>query len=214
MSDDALHDSWINRLGYLLAVPLAATGITPNQITILGAAVGLSAGALFAEGSQANANWAAGLFMVAVFLDELDGALARRKQMISRSGHILDYLCGTLSFSALFLGIGIGYATTGAGGWALALGIGAVLSAFASMTMRMRMEDDHGPKAVRYPQFGGFELKDGIYLIGPVTWVGGLAPFFVMGAIATCVFATWTYYKFASAAQVRSAVSSGAKVRK
>jgi len=45
---------------------------------------------------------------------------------------------------------------------------------------------------VSHKRFGPFELKDGIYLVGPVTWVGGLYWFFVAATLGTFGFALWT----------------------
>ncbi len=42
-----------------------------------------------------------------------------------------------------------------------------------------------------YPRWGPFELEDGIYLIGPITWLGGLAGFFVLGALGQIVFSAF-----------------------
>ena len=49
---------------------------------------------------------------------------------------------------------------------------------------RTRRGTGDGP----YPQWGPFELDDGVYLIGPVTRLGGLAGFFVLGALGQIVF--------------------------
>ena len=46
--------------------------------------------------------------------------------------------------------------------------------------------------AVGYPQFAGFELEGGIYLLAPITWLGWLQPFFVLAGIGACVYLAWT----------------------
>ena len=50
--------------------------------------------------------------------------------------------------------------------------------------------------ALGYPAFAGFELEDGVYLIGPVTWLGGLLPCFIISSVGTLVFSCWTLRKF------------------
>jgi len=50
--------------------------------------------------------------------------------------------------------------------------------------------------ALGYPAFAGFELEDGIYLIGPVTWLGGLLPCFIISSVGPLVFSCWTLRKF------------------
>jgi len=186
------YDTWVNRLAGALAVPLAASGLTPNQVTVLGGLVGLGAGVVFATAGWAGLQIGALLFMGAIFLDELDGALARYQHRTSRTGYILDYLVGTSSFCALFVGLGVGFARMGGGQWMLALGLAAAVSALVSMAVRMRVEDKRGSAAVQHPRFAGFELKDGIYLIGPITWIGALEWFFILSAACTCLYALLT----------------------
>ncbi len=56
-----------------------------------------------------------------------------------------------------------------------------------------------GPRAggaLGYPAFAGFELEDGIYLIGPDTWLGGLLPCFIISSVGTLFFSRWTLRKF------------------
>ena len=54
------------------------------------------------------ANWGAGVFVLARFLDHFDGELARLTGQSSRLGYYLDYVSGGLSYCALFAGMGIG----------------------------------------------------------------------------------------------------------
>jgi phosphatidylglycerophosphate synthase len=185
------HDTWVNRLAALLAKGLARTSLSPDHLSWLGLGFGLAAGVLFALGGQAVNNAGAVMFMLAVFMDELDGALARGSGRVTRFGHLLDYIAGTMSFCALFIGAGIG-ARQLIGTWGPILGVMAAVAALLSMRIRMGMEDRHGSKAVSHKRFGPFELKDGIYLVGPVTWVGGLYWFFVAATLGTFGFALWT----------------------
>ncbi|HEY5725576.1 MAG TPA: hypothetical protein VIX40_06430, partial [Methylomirabilota bacterium] len=70
---------------------------------------------------------------------------------------------------------------------ALALGLAASVAALAGMGFGLAAEA-RGTGDGPYPQWGPFELEDGVYLIGPVTWLGGLAGFFVLGALGQIVF--------------------------
>ena len=65
------------RIARLLVRPLAATPITPNQITALTLALALGGAWLLAQGDARGADWGAGLFVLARFLDHFDGELAR-----------------------------------------------------------------------------------------------------------------------------------------
>jgi phosphatidylglycerophosphate synthase len=111
-----------------------------------------------------------------MFMDELDGALARRYNRITRFGNVLEYVADTVSFCGLFIGAGFG-ARHLLGGWVPILGVAAA-AALLSMRLRMGMEDRHGRSAVFHPRLGPFEFKDGIYLISPVMWAGALDRFF------------------------------------
>jgi hypothetical protein len=50
-------------------------------------------------------------------------------------------------------------------------------------------------QTVGYPGFAGFELEDGIYLLAPITWIGGLQPFFVAAALGACLYCLWTLWR-------------------
>ena len=175
--------------------PLARTPLAPNHITAATLVLALAAGALFARGDTTGANWAAGLFVLARFLDHFDGELARLTGKTSRIGYYLDYVSGAISYAALFAGMGIGLAAGPLGGWALALGAAGAIAAIGALFLNLgidkRMELAEG-EAIGYPGFAGFELEDGIYLIAPVTWLGWLTPFFVAAGIGATVYCLWT----------------------
>ena len=193
------------RLARILVRPLAGTPLTPNHITLLTLALGLGAAWLFATGDPVAANWGAGVFVLARFLDHFDGELARLTGQTSRLGYYLDYVSGGLSYGALFGGMGIGLSGGALGGWAFALGAAGFASAILSMflnldidTARELAEGD----SVGYPGFAGFELEDGIYLIAPITWLGWLEPFFVLcgsGAAVYCLWTAWTLLRLRTA---------------
>ena len=77
MSGSLENIAWDQRLARILVRPLARTSVHPNAITTLGLMMGLLAGYLFAQGDPVLANWAAGVFMFAAFVDHADGELAR-----------------------------------------------------------------------------------------------------------------------------------------
>ena len=89
------------RLARILVRPLAGTPLTPNHITLLTLALGLGAAWLFATGDPVAANWGAGVFVLARFLDHFDGELARLTGQTSRLGYYLDYVSGGLSYGGL-----------------------------------------------------------------------------------------------------------------
>lgn len=183
----AAETPWDQRLARGLVRPFARTRLRPAHITTLSLALGGAAGLLFARGEVRAAGWGAALFMLARFIDHADGELARLAGRTSRTGYYYDYVASALSSVALFAGIGFGYAGGPLGGWALALGLAASVAALAGMGFGLAAEA-RGTGDGPYPQWGPFELEDGVYLIGPVTWLGGLAGFFVLGAPGQIAF--------------------------
>ena len=168
------------RIARVLVRPLARLGVTPNQVTAVSLLLALGAGALFAIGGAPAVHWAAGLFVLARFLDHFDGELARLTGRTSRFGYYFDYAAGGLGFAALFAGIGWGLAAGPLGGWALALGGTGCATALLAMGLNLDLDRQLGlgdGEAVGYPGWAGFELEDGIYLLAPVTWLGWLEPF-------------------------------------
>lgn len=190
---------WDQRIARVLVKPLVKSPVTPNQLTIVTLAVALLGAGLLADGSAAYADWGAGVFVLARFMDHFDGELARQKGMTSRLGYYLDYVSGAVSYGALFLGIGIGLRDSGLGSSAIALGVvgtaSAVLSMFLNLGIDKYLKADAGKDAVGYPGFAGFELEDGIYLLAPITWLGFLMPFFVLAGIGSAVYCLWTCWR-------------------
>ena len=187
---------WDQRLAGLIVRPLARTAVHPNHVTSLSLAFGIAAAALFAFGGAGAAGWAALLFMMAVFTDHADGELARVKGKTSRFGHYYDYLVGAANYTLLFIAIGLGLADAGHGAWALILGAAAGLANPVIVTLRLVMERQFGAGAVRHPSAAGFELEDMIYLIGPITWAGGLVIFFLIFGLGTLGYLLWTLLGF------------------
>ena len=187
--------SWDLRLAHILVKPLVATQIHPNHLTGLSFVFGLSAAVLFALGGPVLVNVAAGLFMVAVFLDHTDGELARQAGKSSAFGHRFDSVVNASNYTMLFIGIGIGLSAGPMGAWALALGIAAGLCNPIILALRLGTERCHGAKSVAHPRYGGVEIEDLIYLIGPITWLGGLEYFFLAYGIGSFGYFSWTVWE-------------------
>ncbi|MDP6786381.1 MAG: CDP-alcohol phosphatidyltransferase family protein [Rhodospirillales bacterium] len=196
---------WDQRAARILVKPLALTPVTPNQLTTLTLVLALASAGLFAAGDPTLAGWAAGLFVLARFLDHFDGELARLKGVASRFGYYYDYVAGAVSYAALFLGIGIGLAAGPLGPWALLLGLAGSASALLSMGLNLGIDKAKAQEtgiggendAIGYPGYAGFELEDGIYLLAPITWLGFLTPFFVAAGIGAVVYCLWSLWLLA-----------------
>lgn len=179
------------RLASLIVHPLVSTHVHPNHLTTLTLILGLSSALLFGLQGEAYAWLAALLYMLAVFSDHLDGELARMTGKTSGFGHKYDYIVGGINYTVLFAAIGYGLSFS-SGNWTLVLGLAAGLSNPLILYLRMRMETLHGTDAVEHPALGGFEIEDGIYLIGPITWLVGIHYFFVPYALGTIGYLAWT----------------------
>jgi len=94
-----LIDPPLNRLG----AKVAQTGVTANQLSIVGAAFGFAAGALIAGGY-----FSGGLAMIIVsrLLDGFDGAVARATAPTDFGGY-LDIICDYVFYAAVPLGFAI-----------------------------------------------------------------------------------------------------------
>jgi len=188
------------RLARIMVRPLDKTIIRPNHITALTLLMTIGAGVLFALGGAANENWAAGVFVLARFLDHFDGELARLQGTSSSFGYYFDYVVGGIGYAALFAGLGVGQISGDLGEWALLFGAVGIVSAFVSLFSNLgidsRSEDIGENESVGYPGFAGFEIEDGIYLIAPITWFGFLTPFFVAAGISATIYCLWTIVSY------------------
>ncbi|MEE8332824.1 MAG: CDP-alcohol phosphatidyltransferase family protein [Alphaproteobacteria bacterium] len=187
---------WDQQIARVLVRPFVNTPVSPNHFTTLSLICGVGGALLLATGDAGNANWGAGLFMLARFLDHFDGELARAANKRSRFGYYYDYVTGGVCYSALFLCMGIGFAGGGLGGWSIGLGIAGAVAAIGSMFLNLGIDEStvyEGDKdSVGYPRHAGFELEDGIYLLGPITWAGYLMPFFVAAGIGAGLYCLWS----------------------
>lgn len=187
--------SWDTRLAQWLVKPLANTPVHPNHLTGLSLAFGIAAAILFALGGTIQANVAAGLFMIASFLDHTDGELARLAGKSSSFGQLFDSSVNATNYTMLFISIGIGLSSGSLGNWALLLGFAAGLSNPIILFLRIRTEKRHGSKAVAHPRYAGVEIEDMVYLIGPITWFGGLEYFFLAYGIGSFGYFLWTIWE-------------------
>ena len=188
---------WDSCLANYLVRPFCSTKLSPNHITTLSLVFGLGSGLFFAVGNPIIANWAALLYMLATLLDHCDGELARLTGKTSRFGHCYDLIAGGINYVLLFIGIGLGLRNdTVIGNHAIILGLTAGLSVGVIVGLRMIMEDRGGKSATQQPSFAGFEIEDVLYLIGPITWFGGLRPFLTAAGIGAPIFMVLVIYQF------------------
>lgn len=83
----------------------AATGITPNQITLLSLLLGIASGALY------GLNYAyvgAAMLLLSGLLDFIDGGVARINKKASKFGAAIDWIVDKYVDCIVLLGIGLG----------------------------------------------------------------------------------------------------------
>ena len=182
---------WDQRLAAELVRPLAHTPITPNMMTTIGLAFGVSAAVLLAFGER---GWAGLLFVLALFWDHTDGELARQTGKTSRFGHHYDHAVSFATYFLAFLGTGIGYAADGLY-WAVAAGALAGIAVAGIFTLRDLGERRVGPGFSDQPSRWGFQIEDVMYLLAPFAWLGWLDEFLVVAAIGAPIYLLWILAK-------------------
>jgi len=137
------------RISLAVTRRLMNRNVTPNQMTWVSMAIGLS-GALFfllpGRGAQITG---ALLFLLHSILDGCDGELARLKFQESRAGGIFDYWSDNTVHVAVFACIGAGWALHAEAPWAWLLSLlavaGTLVSAWLVFSHTMRNRDEDGP---------------------------------------------------------------------
>lgn len=115
---------------------LAATGITPNVLTIIGMAVNVWAAILFAFGEFRAA---AAVLFLAGFLDMADGQVARRAGRVTAFGAFLDSTLDRYSDLGLYMGLVVHYTLVGRPFY-MALAAVSMASSFMISYSRARAE--------------------------------------------------------------------------
>jgi len=114
---------------------LAATRVTPNEMTLVSVAIGLGGALFFLSPSAAMQTAGALLFLLHSILDGCDGELARLKFQESRFGGVLDFWGDNLVHAAVFSCMALGWSRASGGAiWPLVLGALAVAGTLASAT--------------------------------------------------------------------------------
>ena len=174
---------------------LSRTPITPNQVTTFSIVLGLSVAWLYAQGG-AGAYIAAALFIVTVWLDHVDGELARATDRTSKFGHYFDHCAAMTNYVAMFIGAGIGARMEILGISSVFLGITAGVSIILIMSIRMYGEGRFGRDAMKQSPKAGFEIEDTLYIVGPVTWLGFMEYFIVLAGVGAPMFLLYVIFDF------------------
>jgi len=167
---------------------LAATGITPNVLTVVGMAVNVWAAVFFAYGEFRGA---AAVLFLAGFLDMADGQVARRAGRVTAFGAFLDSTLDRYSDLGLYMGLVVYYTLVGRPFY-MGLAAVAMASSFMVSYARARAES-----LIPLCKVGFLERPERLVLLilggafrrmAPVLWV--IATFSTLTVIHRVVY-TW-----------------------
>jgi phosphatidylglycerophosphate synthase len=132
-----------------IARRLAATAVTPNQITMVSVAIGLFGAPFFLSALWPWQTIGALLFLAHSILDGCDGELARLRFQESRWGGVLDFWGDNVVHIVTFACMAAGWSLSAGASWPLLLGAAAVLGNLGSAAFvywqLMRVKNDSGP---------------------------------------------------------------------
>jgi phosphatidylglycerophosphate synthase len=118
-------------LGFILARVAAALRLTPTQVTIFGALIGIAGGAILYD--QRFGLYAFALLIIHGIIDSADGQLARLTGQATELGRVLDGGAGYLTHAAIYLGIATGVIHRGGSGaifvWMVLAGVANAVQA-------------------------------------------------------------------------------------
>lgn len=203
------HNTWIHRAVRIGVRPLVGTRVTPNHLTTLRLATGLTAAAAFAVGEYAWTLAGSAIFVLSVLLDRADGDLARISGKTSWVGHIYDFVADGTSNTAVFVGIGFGLGASALGGWAPVLGLIAGGSVALTEWLVVRL-DAMGESSASLGGFAGFDPDDAILIVPVAMAFGWGVPLIVAAAVGAPVAALvflWRYRRMRSRLRARSRIN-------
>lgn len=192
--------NWVQPPLARAATRLATYGVTPDQITLTGFAVGLLAVPLLAVEAY-------GAALVAILLnrlaDGLDGALARHTRRASDAGGFLDIGLDFVFYAAVVVGFALAdpAANALAAVWLLFafVGTGSTFLAFAIMATRHRLERPAFPHKAFFYLDGLTEGTETILAFvafclwpGQFAWLAGV---FTAACLITTLTRLWGGYR-------------------
>ena len=183
------HNTLMHRLVRPAIRPLARASVTPNQVTTMRLVAGLAAAAAFALGDSSWPYWGAGLFVLSMFLDRMDGELARATGKSTPWGHRYDLISDGAVNALAFVGLGVGLRDGGLGAWAIALGLVAGGAVAAVIALVARVEDREGARAAELRGVPGFDPDDAMLVVPLAVVLDGGAPLLVAAGIGAPLFA-------------------------
>jgi phosphatidylglycerophosphate synthase len=180
---------------------IAATAITPNQMSVISIVVGLCGAPFFLSGRASLQTVGALLFLTHSILDGCDGELARLKFEESQGGGVLDFWGDNVVHAVIFACMAVGWSLTAGTGWPLLLGAAAVLGALGSASLvywrLMRGKHDGGALFTSVSAEPGGPLaraldsasrRDFIYLVALLALAGKSNWFLILAGLGAPIY--------------------------
>ena len=183
---------------------LLKTSITPNQITTFSLLLAAFAAVFFSFGIYFFSVIGSILFIISKFLDNVDGQLARELKTTTKFGYYYDNFTDTATYVLMFIGISAGIPP---GTFEIKIFsiiyinlqnyllfsaiIASLLNTFLALIHKHRTNKDFD-----WPQTDKVDLDDGIYLIGPITWIGFINFFFLTASIGSVIYVIYNLKRF------------------
>ncbi len=138
----------IRHLSWRVSAWLSRTPVTPNQITLIGAVVGITGIFLYLQDGLAGRLVGLAAFVFMYLCDHCDGEVARLRGATSRFGDLLSEVCGALFHGGLFFGLGWKMsAETGNRIW-LWCGVATAAAALINMVMALLIKQQSSDQDV------------------------------------------------------------------
>ena len=184
---------------------LTQTSITPNQVSTFSLLLAAFAAVFFSFGIYFFSVIGSILFIVSKFLDHVDGQLARELKKETKFGWYYDSFVDTATYILMFVGISAGIPP---GTFEIKFFsivdldlqnfllfsaiIASILNTFLGIIHKFKTSKDF----YGFPETDKAALEDGIYLIGPITWIGLINFFFLISTIGSVVFVIYNIKRF------------------
>ena len=184
---------------------IAQTTITPNQVSTFSLLLAAFAAVFFSFGVYFFSVIGSILFIFSKFLDHVDGQLARELKKETKFGWYYDSFVDTATYVLMFVGISAGIPP---GTFEIKFFsivdldlqnfllfsaiIASILNTFLGIIHKFKTSKDF----YGFPDTDKVALEDGIYLIGPITWIGFINFFFLAASIGSVIFVIYNIKRF------------------